>query len=101
MKHVAIYAVGDAANTEDEQRTAGGILAEVGVRGDGDEEVEVAAVVSTAAAVRKGGGRGGIGARTAPAAYLRLAVAGNTRGGGGDEYEDGDVAVGALELRHQ
>lgn len=74
MKHVAIYAVGDAANTEDEQRTAGGILAEVGVGGDGDEEVEVVAVVSTAAAVRKGGGRGGIGARTAPTAYLRWLV---------------------------
>ena len=54
----------------DEQSTASGIPADVSVGGDGDEEVEVVGVGSTAAGSIKGGGRRGVVALTAPAAYF-------------------------------
>ena len=84
----------------DEQSTASGIPAEVSVGGDGDEEVEVVGVGSTAAGSIKGGGRRGVVALMAPAAYLWWLGTKEMGRSGGDDEEHGEVAVmGVLGLR--
>ena len=62
-------------NSSKEQRVAGGVLAKVSIReegGGGEEDGEVLLVVGERySAAGKRGGRGSVGARTEPPAYLR------------------------------